>query len=662
MANSPLLFGPNNRATNLQNGMVNADGSVNKHNGPVNYLANPGWATGTTAGWSLFSTTITGGYPTGTITNGAASITTFQAQTTTVITGVYSLQVSSSAAWAAGQGFISDPFTIANADKSRVLGFRFNYQNTSAASELNLSGTLANTLQVWIYDVTNAVWIQPAGSFSMAQGAGVGLAQGSFQASANGTQYRIAVLATTASAGAGATLYFDDCLVGPQSSQVGVPVTPWVAYTPTFTGFGTVSGVVAYSRRVGDTLECSVAFVSGTPTATQARITMGFNGSNGNVTSLGSFGSVVLGSGAVNANAAATFFPISEVFAANYVYLGVSSGTTAGYSALNGNVLAASGQALSLFWRVPITGWSTNVVMSTDQDNRVVACALQGSSTATVNSALNYQANLTATYDTHGAWNAGSNAYIAPMAGVYWVDFNYIFNASAIGSSAQTMQARIYVNFISIPINQYNPAGQSGNQGRNGRVQGLISLKAGDSVSFFIYQDTGSTLTLAGPNGTWANIFKLSGATTIAASESVTARYSSTAGAVLSTSDTIVDFPTRDYDSHMAVTTGSGWRFTAPISGRYAVKLFAQTQGFAGAVSAYIAAKIYKNGSLRSRLALNGCETAAAGQVKPLEGCDTVYLLAGEYIDLRFVRDATITPSLSTATGDVYVAIERVGN
>src|SRR4051794_23937466 len=42
-------------------------------------------------------------------------------------------------------------------------------------------------------------------------------------------------------------------------------LTPWVAYTPTFTGFGTVSGVAIWSRRLGDTLYIRGKVTAGTP-------------------------------------------------------------------------------------------------------------------------------------------------------------------------------------------------------------------------------------------------------------------------------------------------------------------------------------------------------------------------------------------------------------
>jgi hypothetical protein len=62
-------------------------------------------------------------------------------------------------------------------------------------------------------------------------------------------------------------------------------LTAWTAYTPTFTGYGTVTSVQFWSRRVGDCLEVRGSWVCGTPTAVEARITIGYNGTSANVSS-----------------------------------------------------------------------------------------------------------------------------------------------------------------------------------------------------------------------------------------------------------------------------------------------------------------------------------------------------------------------------------------
>lgn len=62
--------------------------------------------------------------------------------------------------------------------------------------------------------------------------------------------------------------------------------TPWVQYVPTISvGFGTCTVVNFFSRKVGnDSVEIDGSFRAGTVTAGAASVTMGFNGTNGNIT------------------------------------------------------------------------------------------------------------------------------------------------------------------------------------------------------------------------------------------------------------------------------------------------------------------------------------------------------------------------------------------
>lgn len=64
-----------------------------------------------------------------------------------------------------------------------------------------------------------------------------------------------------------------------------IPST-YAAYTPTFTGWGTVSAVNFVSWREGGMLRILGTFTGGTSTATEARATLGYSGSSANVTSI----------------------------------------------------------------------------------------------------------------------------------------------------------------------------------------------------------------------------------------------------------------------------------------------------------------------------------------------------------------------------------------
>lgn len=136
-------------------------------------------------------------------------------------------------------------------------------------------------------------------------------------------------------------------------------VTDWVGYTPTFTGFGTVTTPVFQSRRIGDTLEVQGTFISGTSTGVEARITLGFDGMDGNVVSAPSNKippRVIAGPAGVNANVAASFNSLVEP-SAGFLQIGIQSSTTAAYNPANGSALVASGTALTLRATIPVAGW-----------------------------------------------------------------------------------------------------------------------------------------------------------------------------------------------------------------------------------------------------------------------------------------------------------------
>lgn len=135
-------------------------------------------------------------------------------------------------------------------------------------------------------------------------------------------------------------------------------ITDWVAYTPTFTGFGTVSNVEVWSRRVGDTLEIRGIFVSGASTAVEARMTLGFNGTNANVTSSNTkIPSISLcGYGCTNANAAAQYTILIEQNI-GYITFGLQSSGNAGLTKKTGSALLLSTNGLSFFCSIPIDTW-----------------------------------------------------------------------------------------------------------------------------------------------------------------------------------------------------------------------------------------------------------------------------------------------------------------
>lgn len=135
--------------------------------------------------------------------------------------------------------------------------------------------------------------------------------------------------------------------------------TPWVAYTPVFTGFGTVTNIDFYSRRVGSNLEVMGRCTNGTPTATEARMTIGFNGTSGNVTAvnggpLPASGTAIVGVASMGQNSDPIVLAERNV---SYVTFGLQSNGTGGLIKLNGSVFIGTSLNFTLKASIPIQGW-----------------------------------------------------------------------------------------------------------------------------------------------------------------------------------------------------------------------------------------------------------------------------------------------------------------
>ncbi len=137
----------------------------------------------------------------------------------------------------------------------------------------------------------------------------------------------------------------------------GPDLTPFVQYTPTLTGFGTPTGVSIWSRRVGDSLEIRGRFTSGTATAVEAQMTLGFNGVSGNVTSSATKVPTlqVCGYGAFDVVAAVSGTVLIES-GVGYITFGVQ-GLAAGMTKATGSGFTGNTTTFAFFCTVPIAGW-----------------------------------------------------------------------------------------------------------------------------------------------------------------------------------------------------------------------------------------------------------------------------------------------------------------
>lgn len=126
--------------------------------------------------------------------------------------------------------------------------------------------------------------------------------------------------------------------------------TGLVGYTPTFTGFGTVSVENCYWCRVGSYIDFNATFTCGTTTGVEARVSLPATP----ISTLPTISNVgVLFKSAATVG---SFSVLAEASTA-YVTFGLQDAARPGLTKLLGNANFATGQVLSFFAKIPITDW-----------------------------------------------------------------------------------------------------------------------------------------------------------------------------------------------------------------------------------------------------------------------------------------------------------------
>jgi hypothetical protein len=637
-------------------------GAVNAGNGDFE----AGTTTGFTLAHSVISTANGYPLPTSVATAGsafsassggtaAAGTLTLTASTSSPLQKTTSGLLTSSAASTAGDMVVSSAFYIDAADQAKML--TISADTAVVSGTINQSGTSANTFSWWIYDVTNAQWIQPAGVYNIT---GSGQTKGvTFQTSTNSTQYQLALINTVATTGA-YSFKLDELAVGPQVSNSAPAMSDWKQYSPTFTNLGSVTGVLFYSRRVGDSLEVYGYGLIGTGSAAQAQITLGYNGGNGNVT----IDNTKITSGstigeATTSQSSTTYFGIVPLSTsgANYFNLGIQSSTTPGVTPVNGNATGLSAQYFSVHLTVPVVGWSSNTASSADTDTRVIAFRSSGTPTGSIANTISTLVYPSAAFDSSGSYSSSTGKFTVPVAGYYEV--------SAFLGAVSTTYAS--TNFATIIINQNSTAIASGSNQLSGSLSGTIYVNssaialcaAGDTL-YTQGQTNNSSATVSIAQ---MNIKRLSGPAVVQATESVNARYtlvsnSSIPNATVEALNSTYATYTKIRDTHSAFSTTSGL-YTAPVSGMYryseAVSMIPGTANTG--VFELVCAQSGSASVTSTRYVPFGTINAVTVAVS-----DDFYLLQGDTIGCSVLQNNGGSLSF-TGTGNANsFSIERVGN
>lgn len=593
-----------------------------------------------------------------TATGGSPNVTLTRT-TSSPLRGVGTFVLTKDAANRMGQGCSYD-FSIASADKSKPLNISFEY--TGSANFVAGSDSTDGDVNVYIYDVTNGVLIQPAG-YKLTGGTGNNWKFTSTFQTSTSTSYRLIFHIASVNAGAW-TLNFDTVVVGPTVMVNGAIITDWVSYTPTISaGFGTCTNVAFRSRRNGDSLEVIGYFTAGTVAASAATVTIGYNGSNANVVIDGSkvaVGNQIVGTGAANTTPSATYFGYISCIVASgattAVGLGVQNSAVGAGVTQNGNSVTGTGNIVSIQFRVPILGWGSTVSLSNDTDTRVVT-ALYKTATGTLNGSDNLLTYTSKQSDTHGCYASG--LYTIPVAGFYDIQGRLSINGT-IGSGVVT-QLLIYIDGAAAyqEAHQFAGAGAA-NAYMKIDVKG-VPLRAGQTVALYSNAGTVTGPTIGG--GTNLNFFSIarqSGPATIAAAEKIACHYRTSAGqSIPNSGDNLVVFGTRVYDTHGAFNSSTGV-FTCPRADKYRIStaiLYASAAATVGNTY-YIA--VYKTGVNYERIFSKEIEVTRTGFYGG-NGTTTLDCLAGDTIDIRLFYNRTGgATTLETTATNQFIAIESI--
>lgn len=621
-----------------------------------NYFINGGGESGTT-GLQTFNTTFSGGLP-GAITLGS-SLVSLASTTSHVLAGSESDQfICSTATGSAGHGWITTPMTLTDADLAKIMALSFDYNFVSGNSNVSLTGLDASqTIQVWIYNVGKAQWIQPAGYNSIGvNGTSSQLVPGrtppiTFQTdisnTSNNNQYQIAWIIRNAPSGV-FTMNIDCIYFGRQKqAPSGAPVTDWVSYTPSFTGFGTVTAINAWWRRVGDSIEISGTFTTGTPDSSIAQITLpnGWTADTIKVPSL-----LAVGQFEDGATTAVEVAIALIVGGRNYISFGTYLAGQMALTERQGAGFTAPSTGESFYALIPIEGFSSNTIMSADTDTRVVTmCAIDSTGaapTGPINTVFSGNTIIAAsTSDTHGGYDPTTGNYTVSVPGFYDFGVNIIMNVTA--TAGQYTGLGLFQNGTQIADDSSDP-GAGSIIAQNRIVIKGVWAKAGDVFAIQSRANT-SVATFASLSGNnYFSLCRQSGPATIAATETVVASYYATSAESLAVNQNI-NYDTKDIDTHGAVTTGSGWVFTAPVSGLYTI----------------LVNVLFTDASHGVLLFINGVSSnyiaGSAGANFLGSGGRTVRLIAGQTV---FVAPDGISTTGAGGAGIYFnsISIARIGN
>lgn len=557
--------------------LTGGSGSGSGSGGFKNYITNPD-AEADTTGWATYAD-VAGTSP---VDGTAGSPTlTFTRTTSSPLSDLASFLITKDAANRQGNG-VSFDFTIDTSSKAKVMQIGFDYIVASgtfvAGNPADRTSAGDSDITVWIYDVTNAVLIQPSTYRLYSNSTTVAdRFMANFQTASNSTSYRLILHCGTTSASA-YTVKVDNVSVAPTSYVYGSPITDWTDYpltigavtTPPTLGTTTINK--AQWRRVGGDMEIkfdlrqTTAGTAGSGdylfplpsgyTADSTKFPGVYTGSNYTPIGYGQIGD--------------QGYPVTPIlYDYTRILLQIDDGTLNSNAGSSTWGLNGTDRRLSFHVKVPITGWSSSVQMSDSTDTRVVAARYSTAAGQSIAASSIVVVDFgTKTSDTHSSVTTGANwKFTAPVSGKYAVKCSVRMSSS--NTSGGTF-LYLYKNGSAVSSNVYT------NQQSTNWIYAMpvlvdtIDLIAGDYIDFRInHVNAGSLSIYNDATYNYVDIEKISGPSAIAATEKIRVYGVPGSGQSISNSTNTTLALSATADSHGMVASN---QITVPASGTFYIK------------------------------------------------------------------------------------------
>ncbi len=545
------------------------------------------------------------------------------------------------------QGLSEDiPFTVSPAYRAKICTIEFDYMLVSGTFQAG-SSTQDSDLIVYIIDVDNNISIEPSNFKFLSNSTTISSKfSAQFQTSSNSSNYRVTFYTATGNT----TVYsmkIDNIKVSPSEYVYGTPVTDWQAYTPTLTGVPGGASEGFFWKRVGDSIQIKGTFTTGTPDGNPFSFTMP-TGLSADSTKQGTnptsnaVGHIYSLRGTANESFATTtggpFVAFTDTATnANLIYAAQDTTSSLFTKDAGNEIFINTTKGVVEGVMVPIAGWSSSVQTSDNASTRIVDfTGYLAANTALTANVTNIP--YTTEKDTHNAFSAG--VYTIPVAGDY--------DISTVGvTTAGTASIVIHLNNAGTAekyLTQFTTTVTSGSTT-------LTNLKAGDTIALRSQQ----TLTVAGgakPYIGTLNIKRISGPSTIAAAESINARYFASATAVTGALATVV-WTTKDYDSHGGMLSGL---YTVSSPGKYQVNT-AVALGGTFVLNSITILEIQKNST-----AVTNATKYSGGAVtnETIQVSDLINCVAGDVIRIQVSSTGT-APSIISSNTKNFISITKAG-